>query len=291
MARQATQHPLHHLRPVARRLPVGRRSSRRSRRPMPTRWRAKASCSRRHYAGAAPCSPARACLYTGLYQMNNRVCRNGTPLDGRHDNIALRARARSATIRRCSATPTCRPIRAASRRAIRCCASYEGVLPGFSVRQLLPEHQKPWLSWLAARGVDVSRRLSRHPPPGRRRRRERVERTARLFARRDADGVPGRRVHPLARRAGRRPGSRISPSSARTRPSSCRNPSTRCTTRTDGPAFARHDNWQDEAGSHPFSPTLIGAQAAAKFLPGIEGQGARPRTRRDSARSARSTTA
>ena len=25
---------------------------------------------RRHYAGAAPCSPARASLYTGLYQMN-----------------------------------------------------------------------------------------------------------------------------------------------------------------------------------------------------------------------------
>ncbi|MBN9310905.1 sulfatase-like hydrolase/transferase, partial [Devosia sp.] len=31
----------------------------------------------RHYAQAAPCSPARAALYTGLYQMNNRVCRNG----------------------------------------------------------------------------------------------------------------------------------------------------------------------------------------------------------------------
>ena len=46
----------------------------------------------RHYAGAAPCSPARACIYTGLYQMNNRVCRNGTPLDTRHDNIALAAR-------------------------------------------------------------------------------------------------------------------------------------------------------------------------------------------------------
>ena len=47
---------------------------------------------RRHYAGAAPCSPARACLYTGLYQMNNRVCRNGSPLDARHGNIALAAR-------------------------------------------------------------------------------------------------------------------------------------------------------------------------------------------------------
>ncbi|TIU24597.1 MAG: phosphonate monoester hydrolase, partial [Mesorhizobium sp.] len=48
---------------------------------------------RQHYGGAAPCSPARACLYTGLYQMNNRVCRNGTPLDARHGNIALSARS------------------------------------------------------------------------------------------------------------------------------------------------------------------------------------------------------
>ncbi|NEO17624.1 sulfatase-like hydrolase/transferase, partial [Moorena sp. SIO3E8] len=43
---------------------------------------------RRHYCQATPCSPARASLLTGLYQMNHRVCRNGTPLDARHDNIA-----------------------------------------------------------------------------------------------------------------------------------------------------------------------------------------------------------
>ena len=46
----------------------------------------------RHYAGSAPCSPGRACLYTGLYLMNHRVCINGTPLDRRHDNLALAAR-------------------------------------------------------------------------------------------------------------------------------------------------------------------------------------------------------
>src|SRR3954463_16208670 len=42
----------------------------------------------RHYAQATPCSPARACLYTGLYQMTTRVVRNGTPHDARHDNVA-----------------------------------------------------------------------------------------------------------------------------------------------------------------------------------------------------------
>ena len=46
----------------------------------------------RHYSQAAPCSPGRAALYTGTYQMNNRVVANGTPLDPRLDNIALAAR-------------------------------------------------------------------------------------------------------------------------------------------------------------------------------------------------------
>lgn len=42
----------------------------------------------RHYSQAAPCSPGRACLYTGTYQFNNRVVGNGTPLDDRLDNVA-----------------------------------------------------------------------------------------------------------------------------------------------------------------------------------------------------------
>ena len=41
-----------------------------------------------HYSQAAPCSPGRASLYTGMYQMNHRVVANGTPLDDRFDNIA-----------------------------------------------------------------------------------------------------------------------------------------------------------------------------------------------------------
>lgn len=109
----------------------------------------------RHYAGAAPCSPARACLYTGLYQMNNRVCRNGTPLDARHDNIALAARRAGYTPTLFGYTDTSPDPRALDPKdpALR---TYEGLLPGFVPRVLLPEHQKPWLSWLAARGVDSS---------------------------------------------------------------------------------------------------------------------------------------
>ena len=47
---------------------------------------------RHHYSQATPCGPARASLYTGLYQHNHRTVTNGTPLDDRHANIALEAR-------------------------------------------------------------------------------------------------------------------------------------------------------------------------------------------------------
>jgi arylsulfatase A-like enzyme len=47
---------------------------------------------RRHYCQATPCGPARASLLTGMYMMNHRVVRNGTPLDARHTNLALEAR-------------------------------------------------------------------------------------------------------------------------------------------------------------------------------------------------------
>ena len=107
-----------------------------------------------HYAGAAPCSPARACLYTGLYQMTNRVCRNGTPLDARHGNIALFARRLGYDPILFGHTDTAPdPRRFSPRDPV--LTTYEGGLPGFKPRQLLPENQKQWLSWLAARGVDV----------------------------------------------------------------------------------------------------------------------------------------
>lgn len=109
---------------------------------------------RRHYAQAAPCAPARACLYSGLYQMNNRVCRNGTPLDRRHDNIALAAR-------RAGYQPTLfgyTDVGADPRDydpADPALFTYEGILPGMTVRSQLLEDSSPWLSWLRRRGIAV----------------------------------------------------------------------------------------------------------------------------------------
>ncbi|HWT57237.1 MAG TPA: alkaline phosphatase family protein [Rhizobium sp.] len=105
---------------------------------------------RRHYAGAAPCSPARATLYTGLYQMNHRVCRNGSPLDARFDNLALAARRAGYDPTLFGYTDTAPDPRGMDANDPHL-TTYEGVLPGFISRQLLPEHEKQWLSWLRSR--------------------------------------------------------------------------------------------------------------------------------------------
>ena len=106
---------------------------------------------RRHYAGAAPCSPARATLYTGLYQANHRVCQNGSPLDARFDNLALAARRAGydpTLFGYTDVSPDPRGVDPADPVL----TSYEGVLPGFTVGQILLEHERHWLSWLRARG-------------------------------------------------------------------------------------------------------------------------------------------
>jgi arylsulfatase A-like enzyme len=108
-----------------------------------------------HYSQAAPCSPGRAALYTGTYQMNNRVVANGTPLADRFDNVARVAR-------RCGYDPTLfgytdigmDPL-AASGSTDPELDAYDGVLPGFSIGLRLPEDQSPWLEWLTGLGYDV----------------------------------------------------------------------------------------------------------------------------------------
>lgn len=107
-----------------------------------------------HYAGAAPCSPARACLYTGLYQMNNRVCVNGTPLDHRHDTLALALRRQGYDPVLFGYTDQGLDPRTAHPADPRL-TTYEGVLPGFTPRLVVPEHEGPWMSWLSEHGYDT----------------------------------------------------------------------------------------------------------------------------------------
>jgi arylsulfatase A-like enzyme len=119
----------------------------------------------RHYAGAAPCSPARATLYTGLYQMNHRVCRNGSPLDARFDNLALAARRAGYDPTLFGYTDTATDPRGLGADDPHL-TGYEGILPGFTTRQLLPEHEKQWLSWLRSRGHTDATTRDIHTPVG-----------------------------------------------------------------------------------------------------------------------------
>jgi hypothetical protein len=100
----------------------------------------------RHYSQSAPCSPGRASLYTGLYQMNHRVVANGTPLDRRFDNIAKAARRAGyapALFGYTDQSIDPRDARGASDERL---SNYDGVLPGFDEVcrcDLIPPTAKP----------------------------------------------------------------------------------------------------------------------------------------------------
>lgn len=227
---------------------------------------------KRHFGGAAPCSPARACLYTGLYQMNNRVCRNGSPLDRRHGNIALAARALGydpTLFGYTDVSPDPRHV-APGDPLLR---SYEGVLPGFTVRQLLPEHHKPWLSWLAARGIDSSpgypdilrpisgggKTVTTEPPVYSK------DETATAF-------LAGEFIRWLGEQEEATPWfahvSFISPHP----PFSVPQPYNTMYDPADGPDFLQQESWREEAGTHPYLDYVIGRQKRSKFLPGMKGK-------------------
>lgn len=109
---------------------------------------------RNHFASCSPCSPARASLLTGLYQMNHRVCRNGTPLDARHATIATVARAAGYDPLLFGYTDQSVDPRglAANDPRLR---TYEGIAPGFAVHTDMAEPSPVWRAWLTGRGVDL----------------------------------------------------------------------------------------------------------------------------------------
>jgi len=108
-----------------------------------------------HFTVATPCGPARASLLTGLYAMNHRVVRNGTPLDARHTNIALEVRKAGYDPLLLGYTDTAADPRGlpADDPALK---EYEGVMPGF--RETLPmrfDTYSDWPSYLKEKGYDL----------------------------------------------------------------------------------------------------------------------------------------
>ena len=98
----------------------------------------------RHYGVTSPCGPARASLHTGLHAHHHRSVINGTPLDSRIPTMATRAREAGYAPTMFGYTDTTADptgLAADDPRLF----TYEGVLPGYEVGLLLPEHHRPWL--------------------------------------------------------------------------------------------------------------------------------------------------
>ena len=108
-----------------------------------------------HFSQAAPCSPGRASLYTGTYQMNHRVVANGTPLDNRFDNVArmaLRAGYKPTIFGYTDQGVDPRTTQSDDDPRL---STYQEVLPGFDRILNLSEPYPPWLEHLKQNGYDL----------------------------------------------------------------------------------------------------------------------------------------
>ena len=97
---------------------------------------------RRHYTVTSPCGPSRSSLQTGLYLMNHRSGRNGTPLDRRHTNIAHEVRKAGMDPMLFGYTDTSADPRGLDPKdpALR---TFEGPLPGYRIGMLFPDEPDP----------------------------------------------------------------------------------------------------------------------------------------------------
>ena len=121
---------------------------------------------KRHFSVTSPCGPSRSSLHTGLYLMNHRSGRNGTPLDRRHTNLALEARKAGFEPTLYGYTDTSQDPRGLDPNdpALR---TFEGPMPGYKVGLLFPDYMAAWMTDLRAKGYAFSGRQDVYQPlPG-----------------------------------------------------------------------------------------------------------------------------
>ncbi len=121
---------------------------------------------KRHFSVTSPCGPARASLQTGLYLMNHRSGRNGTPLDARHSNLAQEVRKAGLDPMLFGYTDTSADPRGRDPNdpALR---TFEGPLPGYRVGMLFPDYMAAWMNDLRAKGYAFEGRHDVYQPrPG-----------------------------------------------------------------------------------------------------------------------------
>lgn len=107
---------------------------------------------RNHFGQCTPCGPSRTSLLTGMYLMNHRSGRNGTPFDRRHTNLALEARKLGYEPALFGYTDTSPDPRAHDPNDPALTAYDEGVMPGFATPLHLPEDMGKWIAELLALG-------------------------------------------------------------------------------------------------------------------------------------------
>jgi len=112
----------------------------------------------RHHTVTVPCGPARASLLTGLYAMNHRAIRNGTPLAKHHATVATEARKAGYEPLLFGYTDIA-PDPTGMDPEDPDLSLYEGVAPGFrELVEMRLEAGREWPAHLAAQGYDVRMR-------------------------------------------------------------------------------------------------------------------------------------
>lgn len=109
----------------------------------------------RHYTVTNPCGPARASLLTGLYAMNHRSIRNGTPLDATLDTLPKELRKAGYEPLLFGYSDTSADPRGLSPDdpALK---SYEGVMPGFTEALVMAgDTSHPWVAHLLSKGYEL----------------------------------------------------------------------------------------------------------------------------------------
>ncbi|MFK7894115.1 MAG: sulfatase-like hydrolase/transferase [Granulosicoccus sp.] len=109
----------------------------------------------RHYTVTTPCGPSRASLLTGLYAMNHRSIRNGTPLSAGHQTIGSLLRTTGFESMLFGYTDTSVDPRSVHFNDPALC-NYEGLAAGFSERvSLCLETPGAWTGYLQAQGYQA----------------------------------------------------------------------------------------------------------------------------------------
>ncbi len=109
-----------------------------------------------HYSVVNPCGPSRASILTGMYAMNHRSVRNGTPLSDCFTNLALEMQKTGVEPLLFGYTDTARDPRGKDPNDP-VLLTYEEVLPGFTevVEMRLEYGSFPWQEHLRAKGYDL----------------------------------------------------------------------------------------------------------------------------------------